>query len=250
MSKHLIFGSTAMKHWFPDLRDKPKDLDIMGQGKSSPGVEYHWNEAFQYVLENNKDEKYVDPDFLYTIKVSHAEWNIRWSKTIIDIKNMKKKGCMLDPLLYNMLHKEWEKIHIPKRVVISGYVEEFFRENITRKFDHEELHERIKYNEIPMHYKIRKNPEKVNVSKELWDKLSYMEQLQTASEEVIVFAVERHASKPPKHSLFKALEDLITKSCTGFFALFMIMNFEEILELSMTNQQFINLKKEIKDDKE
>ena len=85
----LIFGSTALKYWFPDFKREPKDLDYISQTKPRPGtkgVEYIWEDSFQYVLENNVDPKYVDPAFLYTIKVAHAAWDVRWDKTMHDIR--------------------------------------------------------------------------------------------------------------------------------------------------------------------
>lgn len=75
MSK-LIFGSTAIKHWFPEFRD-PKDLDIICKDEAmSREVQHYWIPQFEILLENNKNPKYLDPNFIYQVKCSHANWDV------------------------------------------------------------------------------------------------------------------------------------------------------------------------------
>ena len=241
----LIFGSTALKHWFPDLNRDPKDLDYISKGKSTKEVECHWNPAFQYILDNNKDSKYVDADFLYTIKVSHACYDIRWDKTIHDINFMKKKGCRLDFNLYKQLLKDWEVIHYKKKIRLEGSPEEFFTSKVTRKLDHDQLHHMIKFYDRPMHEKIRNDINNVKCDKNLWDALSYEDKLKCALEESYVFAIERYFNYPPKIALNKAIKHLITQSTKGYFNLFLIDNFFEMIYND--NSKFINIFKEIKD---
>lgn len=92
--KLLIYGSCALKYWYTESRI-PSDVDII-----SPN--HDWISAFEYVFDNNKHDQYVDPDFLYTIKVSHAAWDINWDKTLKDISFLKSKGCKLDETFYNL----------------------------------------------------------------------------------------------------------------------------------------------------
>ena len=47
--------------------------------------QHYWWDSFEYIIKNNKDSKYLDSDFIYTIKVAHACWDIYWDKTIHDI---------------------------------------------------------------------------------------------------------------------------------------------------------------------
>lgn len=231
----LIFGSTALKHWFPDFSRTPRDLDIIGSGTNSKGVEYHFNPGFQYILDNNIDSKYVDPNFLYTIKMSHAGWDIRWDKTMMDIQFLKSKGCEVDLTLFNLLLNDWNKIHYNKKVKLTGTTENFFNSNITRKLNHDELHHFVKFNDNPMHERIRPDKESVNVSKSLWDSLSFDDKFKCALEEAYVFALERYSDYPPKISLYKALKQLITKSTKGYFNYFLIDNFMELWNNDLTN---------------
>lgn len=224
----LIFGSHAVKHWYPDFRT-PKDIDYIAKsGKSSKDIEYHWTDAYQYILNCNKDTKYVDPDFLYTIKVSHAAWDVHWDKTMYDIKFLQSKGCKLNMKLYNLLIKDWEKIHHKKRIVVKGSPAEFFKHNIPRVMDHEELHKLVAFYNTPMHEKLHPNVNDVYCSKDLWEKLSHEDKIRCALEETFVFAFERFSELPPKFALFKALKHLITQSTKGYFNLFLIENFFDL----------------------
>ncbi len=226
----LIFGSTALKHWFPDLEREPKDIDYMGEGKSTREIEYHFNPAFQYILDNNKDSKYVDPDFLYTIKVSHAAWDVRWDKTMHDIMFMRDKGCTLNLELYKLLLKDWEVIHgTKKHIILNGSMDEFFNSNVTRKMNHDQLHELVKFYERPLHESIRPDLTNVKVSKVLWDNLSHEDKIKCAMEEIMVFALERYEEYPPNFALIKGIKQLITKSTKGYFTLFMIENFKTLI---------------------
>jgi hypothetical protein len=222
----MIFGSTALKHWYPDFPREPKDLDIISKnGKSTREIEIHWNSAFEYIFKYNNNDKYVDPDFLYTIKMSHAAWDVRWDKTMFDIKFLKEKGCQLDPVLFNLLMKDWEIIHGTKKIIVKGKPEEFFNQNVTRKFNHEELHQKVKFLHKPMHEFIREDLNDVKPNKELWDILSDEGKIYCALEEAYVFAIERYLQYPANIALTKALKHLITKSTKGYFNLFLIDNF-------------------------
>ncbi len=232
----LIFGSQALKHWFPDFPRDSKDLDIIAKGKkSTKEVEYHWVDSFQYILDNNKDSKYVDPNFLYTAKVSHAAWDVWWDKTMHHIMFLKAKGCQLDRTLYNMLINEWKIVHGAKKVKVVGKGEEFFNSNIVRKYNHDDLHELVKFYDKPMHELIRPNKDDVKVSIDLWNKLQYNDQLKCALEETYVFALERYYELPPKIAFYKALKQLITSSTKGFFNLFLIENYKELMDYDRTD---------------
>lgn len=233
---NLILGSVALKHWFPDLPRQPKDLDCISPfTKSTKECEAHWVNSFSYILENNQDSAYVDPDFLYTIKISHAAWDAHWDKTMHDIHFMKKKGCKLDKALYNLLFKEWIRIHGPKNITVTGSPEEFFNGNVSRQYNHDDLHHLVKFYDEPLHNRIRRDPNDVRTSKYLWDKLNHQDKLKCVLEEAYVFALERYFQYPPKIAIYKALKHLVTKSTKGYFNLFMIDNFEELIYYDKNN---------------
>lgn len=230
---NLITGSTALKYWFPDFPREPKDLDIISSEKineNTKDIEYHWLDGFQYILDRNTFSICVYPNFLYTIKVSHAAWDIYWDKTMFDIKFLQEKGFKLDNELYNILYKHWEIIHSKKKIKVKGYSEDFFNNNVTRKMNHDEVHQLVKfYNKGPIHEVIRKDKKDVACNKELWDTLSNDDKIKCCLEEIYVFALERYTNFPPKTAFNKALKHLITKSTKGWFNLFLIENFSELI---------------------
>lgn len=245
----LFFGSVAAKYWHPEFRE-PNDTDLIQKEKplfntfvNGKRWEYHWVDALQYVLDNNKDDHYVDPDFLYTIKVSHAAWNINFEKHMKDIMFLKQKGCVLDKVLYEALYKEWEALHGKKKVKMNQMNDDFFTDAVKREFDHDWLHEFLAFGERPMHERIRKSLESPLPSKELWDKLTYQEQLQCASEEIFVVATERYLDGNPKKykvAKGKSMKNLITSMTKGWFNLFLIENFGELYYNDEMNQHWLN----------
>lgn len=230
----LIFGSRAAKHWYPDFREPKRDTDyITGETlQSNRENEYHWVSSFWYVIENNKDTTYVDPNFLYTIKVSHAAWDIHWDKTMLDIMFLQKKGCQLDTTLYSMLVSEWEVIHGKKKVNLNKDNYDLFNDAVNRKYDHDELHTKLAFYDRPLHERIRFSESNALPSKALFEQLSIDDQLKCALEEIYVVATERFViSKgyPIQHAKTKALKQLITSMTKGWFNLFLIVNFEYLV---------------------
>lgn len=243
----LIFGSTALKHWFPDFKREPKDLDIMsGVPMMTKEVQHYWYHAFNYIAIANRDPKYVEPNYLYTIKVSHAAWDIFWDKTMHDIMFMKSKGCKLDKALYYLLYAEWEVVHRQKRINLNVKNEEFFTKTVTRKFGHDWLHNYLAFGSEPMHNQIRPDPSKAYCSEKLWTQLSPEDKLKTAMEEIYVIATERYVvplKMPPRIAKIKATKNLITSMTKGWFNLFLIENFDEIIKFD--NTHFVNKLKDL-----
>lgn len=233
MRTRLIFGSTALKHWFPDYKREPKDLDVITKEKSTyRKVDHYWIDSHQYILDNNKDCTYVDPDFLYTIKVSHAAWDIWWDKTMSHIMFLKDKGCKLDNTLYKLLYDEWMVHHKSnKRINLNRSNAEFFKDAVKREFDHDYLHEVFAYYDKPMHTRIRPDVDRAYCSQKLWDLLSHEDKVKCALEEIHVIAFERFILKGERYPIAKrlAMKNLILTMTKGWFNLFLIDNFKELL---------------------
>lgn len=229
----LIFGSAAVKHWFPDFRI-PNDLDfISSENYWIPLENSYWIEAFEYLEENNSHSQYVDVDLLYTIKVSHAEYDIHWDKTMRDIVWLQNKGCTLDLEFYNELKKSWDIIHIEKKINLNVKNEDFFRPNISRTYSHDYLHEILAFYDRPLHEKIRKDLNSPMCSEDFFRNLSKEDQIKCMMEETMVFMIERFLipkkTKSIKHALYLALKTLITSSTKGWFNLELILNFETLI---------------------
>lgn len=241
----LIFGSTAAKYWFSDFND-PKDIDYICKNppKSSREEEYYWNEGFQYILDNNKDSKFVDPNFLYTIKFSHAAWDVRWTKTLKHIQFFKEKGCKIDWNLYKILYKDWEILHGKKKVNLNQTNDKFFNKHVKRVYDHDWLHEQFAFYDKPLHNKIRPGDSPM-ASEYLWKKLPYDDKIKCALEEIYVIATERYSHMPYKMAKYKSIYNLITSMTKGWFNIFLIDNFEELLYNEL-DKHWIKKSKEIK----
>lgn len=232
----LVYGSQAIKYWYPDYPREPADFDVITNQsivKSTREEQYYWNDAFEY-LTRNKDKNYVDPNFLYTIKVSHAAWDVNWTKTMKDIEFLKSKKCKLDSKFYTLLYKEWELLHGKKNVKMDVYNGDFFTDKITRKYNHEDLHEHFKFYDRPLNERIREDLSKPLCSESLWNKLSYNDKLKCALEEIFVLATERYilSGLPSKTARIKILKQMITSSTSGWFNLFLIENFDKLRTIS------------------
>jgi len=239
----LIFGSTALNHWFPDSRT-PKDLDIIDRDVKSHNETY-WVPSFEYILENNKDSKYVDPNFLYTIKLSHSFWDVKWDKTIFDIIFLKSKGCIADEDLYKGLVKDWQVVHGKKKVNLNKENKQFFSDNVTRKYDHDDLHLLVKHYSRPLYESIKSDLNSAKCEKNLFTLLSHDDKILLCREEIFVVALERFLIPSNFHmnqkaAINKAIKQLVTTMTTGWFPRFIVENIKEI-----TNIKNLNLKQKL-----
>lgn len=239
---YLIYGSTAIKHFFPDYNQEPKDLDIITETDNKyhldiagcKVIEQYYLEEFQYIFDNNKDELYVDPDFLYTIKMSHLSWDINWDKHMKSAIFLREQGAKLDKVLYDSLIKAWNRVHYKKKVKMNVKNSEFFKENINRAFDHEYLHEVFSFYDRPLNERIRKDLDSPLCSEELWNKLSEDDKFKCALEELMVLTTERFLLTdekiPINHARTKMLKQMITSTTSGWFNLYLKENFKRFID--------------------
>jgi hypothetical protein len=241
VKKWLISGSVAIKHWFPDFTRNPADIDLLTPATISTSdtstcfVDASWHDACDLIFEMNKDTVFVDADILFTLKVTHAEWDVKWEKTMYDVHFLKNAGCKLVPELIAPLHKVWEKLHGKKRVNLNRRVDEFFIDAVNRIYDHEYLHIVLSFEQgKPMHTLLRRNETSVWCDKGLFEQLSHEQQMLTALEEILVVAVERKklTSGMKKSEYLAAFtyahKLLCTSMTTGWFARFLILNKSEL----------------------
>jgi hypothetical protein len=240
-SPWLTIGSVAARHWIPEFRN-PRDIDILTPGHVQlpydtdwAKVETQWHREGEFLISKSKDPVFADLDLLYSIKVSHAHWNVKWNKTISDIIGMKMHGAKLDLEVYDRLIPIWEEVHGKKRAYLNQSVEEFFDDNVKRIYDHEYLHELVAFNSYPMHERIRKDLSSVMCSEDLFNALSPEEQAETALEEILVTAIERKQLRQGCSSSLRALAMsdahflLCTSMTKGWFARYLIENKYELL---------------------
>lgn len=99
----FLYGSQLTKKLFPDFRN-PKDIDYVTNdlveynyqiSKISKGTELHYIPC--------TPNREMTADELYTLKVSHAIYDIHWQKTMSDIRFLQIRGCKLIPIKTNIM---------------------------------------------------------------------------------------------------------------------------------------------------
>lgn len=243
MQKQLLIGSVAAYHWLSGKVEYrvPRDIDILTPASISSSsrhicnIETQWHDLAEEIIETSKDKVFCDLDLLYTLKVSHAYWDIHWQKTTFDIVTFNRFGVTINQDLHDGLVKMWSVIHGPKKVNLNKKVDEFFTEHVKRAYDHEILHELVAFNQKPMHTLIRPDLQSVWVDKGMFFDLPFEKQIETALEEMMVVAIERGQLniKSPNlvkvSALHKAHKLLVTSMTKGWFAQFLVENIENLL---------------------
>ena len=92
----FLFGSNLIKKYFPDFRN-PVDVDFVTNSITEYNTEYFniikkETELHFLPLAPNRE---MTPDELYTLKVSHAIYDIHWQKTMSDIRFLQNKNCKI-----------------------------------------------------------------------------------------------------------------------------------------------------------
>lgn len=231
----LIVGSVAAHHWFPETWPKCKDIDILTpdeiSGTFDCRIETQWHDVAAEIIEVNRDSVFVDPDMLLTIKFSHAPWNVKWEKTMMDIHRLQEAGCQINWDFVPKLRKVWAETHGSKRVNLRQPVTEFFSHDVVKRaYPHELVHECVAFNPSPMHESIRPDLSSVWCDRAMFEALSEEGRLQCAKEEMMVVAIERlnltstSTIAEIRRALSYAFKNLITSMTTGWFNDFMILN--------------------------
>ncbi len=197
----MIVGSAALKYHGVNLRE-PKDIDCWLADSSTKflGIttpqrigDYEYHSIPDTILDLiPHDLFYATPDAIYTIKCSHAGWDIHWQKTMNDIMALRKLGCKKIPELYDALYKYWLVHHNNKSYLsLNKTKKEFFTDYVTYAIDHDRLHEIVAGDKPPMYTKVLKEGCEVLVDKSKFDNLTQDEKLNLFLEEICVIALER-----------------------------------------------------------
>ena len=216
----FLYGSQLAKKLFPEFR-QPKDTDYVTNdineyrnqiSKITKGTELHYIPCSPN-REMTKDE-------LYTLKVSHAIYDIHWQKTMSDIRFFQLRGCKVVPEFLAELRKHWEIIHLNKRCDFDKEEKMFFKDNVHREIPHDDLHKI--FNQTPSYTLV---VEGVKPSKEKFDKLFTSDKNNICWEEAWVIAVERFYNKLPYRTAYnKSQQILVTRLHPIWLADYIIEN--------------------------
>lgn len=220
----ILSGSKAIKHWFPHFKREPKDNDYIVQTKPvvrEKGMDYLVNPVF-----NDYPYSILQPNDLYTLKISHIFWDIKWDKHMFDIQFLRKEGCILDMNLFEKLYVYWNQYHDKnKRSELDVTAEEFFN-NALNTYDHDYLHTLI--NPCPVYKKVLKDGAEVDVDEDKFNNLSFNDKMALVREEIYIMAYERQGKREWRQAYTLMLRRFIRNHAPMFEALFIIENYIEL----------------------
>jgi hypothetical protein len=226
-----LIGSQAMKLYFPDFRE-PRDLDLFSK-VDIENAEVFWHPN----LEQWNWANIATVNELYTIKVSHAFWNLHgtWNKHMGDIVFLHGKGAKLIPELYDILYPIWEERYGKKKANLEAKPEDFFNKNVHRVYDHDSIHRSIAYYDRPLFERILRDGHQVAVDKAKFDALSYEDKLRLVREEVYATALERQIipsnyKGSPRAAYAWAMMKTVTSFSKGWFPLFIVLSYQNLFK--------------------
>jgi len=187
----IIIGSSAMQYHFEDFNRVPKDLDyaVKEKDKNSTGdIEYLLNP----ILFKYSKSKYLEPDLLLTLKMSHIFWNVNWDKHMFDIQFLLDRGCKVVRPLLGELYGFWCELHgSPNRSDLDQGKEAFFNNAINYdENEHDHIH--LFLNPVPMYTRVLADGAEVDLDEDKFHALTHEDKLDFVREEVMVMAWERY----------------------------------------------------------
>jgi hypothetical protein len=220
----FIYGSQLVKRLFPDFRE-PKDIDYVTNNL----IEYQ-NQISQIPSGTElhcipcSPNREMTADELYTLKVSHAIYDIHWQKTMSDIRFFQMKGCKIIPQFLSELRDHWSLVHKNKKRCDFEVEEEmFFKDNVKRTISHDDLHRIINPN--PKYQLI---VDGVKPNKDKFDSLSLLDKNDVCLEEAYVISIERFYGKLPFRTAYnKAQQSLVTRLHPIWLADWVILNWKD-----------------------
>jgi hypothetical protein len=170
---------------------------------------------------------------LFSIKASHAEYDIHWYKTMNDVKWFLKSNYILDIDLYKKLKIQWkEKCNTKKHVNINVSNAKLFREHVLRVYHHDSIHLAISYDSIPVYKRLQLNADHALLSKDLFFQLEEKDKLNLCREEIYTIALERYLipeyTNNPLVAYKRAAKDLVTRMTKNWFPHYIIFNWDKL----------------------
>jgi hypothetical protein len=242
----LIIGSVAMKHNFGDeWHRKPKDFDVftdeldpatfLGDKTDDLRMEPFWHPKLEPFVDDIALAGIATPDELYTIKVSHSQWDLRngsWEKHIEDAMWLKRRGAQLEWDFYLALMEIWKEVHGPKKVNLTQDADAFFDDAVKRTYDHDSVHYSVAYGDRPMYETVMDGNAEVAMDMKVIKALPFEEQVKLYREEIYATALERWVIPmnyrcSPRWAYARALKKTIVSLTKGWSSRFLIENYDE-----------------------
>lgn len=265
MTKVLI-GSRALNFWNPDLKIKENtDWDIISY-EPIEGAEWHdanflnnaemcfFYATHQTVNFNGHELKVMSARGLAIIKRSHLWRNLSFQKHITHYHKYLRN-------LFGY-YTAGDKEHLQKRTLLTHKEfpqgnpnlmqskEDFFNDAVTKKYEHDYLHELVAFYEKPLYTKLLRESNLAWCEESKWNMLTHEDKVKCVAEETFVIAIERFMipngwNFPSFLAYSKALDKVCTTLCSGWFRDFAIDYYPEIMlqyNLKLFHQVRNNLK--------
>lgn len=256
--KKVLIGSSAIKHYYPEFKREPNDIDyavnIKGVKPPNRGEEYLWN----YIIADKiYNDDIISMDDLLTLKISHVTgWDLpndSWSKHMYDIQFLLSKGHKMDINLFYLLYGFHTGLHgINKRSDLDMKGADFFNNAVNCPYDHDNLHDVLithpyfKGQKKPTYSYILKDNAEVNVDEDKFNKLSEEQKFNLVFEEIACMSVERYPKSMHYRVQYeKMLKKFIINHAPLWEAMWIILNYKKLLlNLPFDFARFLNNKME------
>jgi hypothetical protein len=259
--KNILIGSRALAYWNPDLPIKSStDWDIISDAPID-GAEWHkpdklLNYKFESLISgtvinfNGYNVWVLKPVGLSIIKRSHLWRDLSFSKHITHYHKYMSQWHSFNSdhqALYAERLEATMKDYPQKHPKLNTTVEDFFDDYVTKKYNHDWLHELFAYHDKPLYTRLQTDPSLAWCHQNKWLELTHKERLECIAEETQVIATERFLvpkdfNFPFKLAYMKALNKVCTTLCSGWFRDYAIDYYPEILNL-FNESRFEKVKK-------
>ena len=261
---NLLIGSRALAFWVG--RDavpikETTDYDVITYDRLDlPNFERHdpsilFNHEFeryatkQFVKVNGVNLHVVNPVGLAIIKRSHLWRKIGFSKHITHYHKhlMQWMYCghmdfvENDIDLLNRRTKATMEMFPQGNPCLKQSKQDFFDDYVTKKYDHDLIHELVAFENEPIYVKMLSSTDSVWCDVNKWNGLTFSQKCMAVCEETMVIAIERFLvpndwNYPPKKAYFQALEKVCTTLTSGWFRDFAIDNYPLIVDMFDENR--------------
>ena len=236
----IIIGSTAMKHWYPDFNREPKDLDYAVNNSSLYNSTHEVEYLENPVICKHAKGKYLTPELLLTLKMSHLFYDINWSKHMFDSQFLIDKGVKYNKEIFDELVTYWKETKpLVRRSKLTMSKEDFFTNAVNYdENEHDDLH--LLINPVPMYTRLLKEGEEVEICEKKFVSLTYDEKLDVIREEVYVMAYERYKHYNFRKAYRLMLDKFIKQHAPIWMMLFAIENYKSVIRPNINFIKTIN----------
>lgn len=192
-------------------------------------VEIAWEgssgEALLNIIGNRFLNKEDSIDLCYTLKMSHRylKNSPHFLKTMEDIHTLREMGAKIPEYLAEwFIHREKDTYTYSHPKLNRSKKEFFDTPGVTYQYDHDSLHEAVKFGDKPAYQYFKEEQAEVQCSKELFDELPDEIKIHAVVEESMVLALERclipfYWKIPERKAFLMALEKVCTSITSGWF---------------------------------